>query len=490
MEGPLSSARNKYDLDFTELHDRALNFDTRAGDRILSRIRKRGESGRFTDMRVWDTSERAIELVYPENEDHAWAKGDSVDLEVTVGSQRILFEGLIVDEIRHNEFAKRIGIRYARRLEKWSRAERRSGPRWICSNQYYPICVATSPFISSGAVVFQVSDVSSEGMQLVCDISKTYLIPQLKIRLTVNFPLVGDFVTTVEVVRIGFDSVGGKDHLSIGVKFLKLTHEMRSVIAQYLIEFSNAPSLRALRDHGFKPPDPKRGVDFYFAKTESEIRAIWKLRRLAHENDDNIAITAVTDEEMSDKYDMVSRLIVGSYRGKIIATARTHFGSMDLPLEHENYVEWPQSLPRRDQVFEVSRVALDPEFQKGDLLFGLFQFIVMTYREERPYVVLSAWPHQVGLYEKLGFSDTGLRHKGDLWKHEQRVMIADGLASLCGRNLNPVTWNLTWRPVAERMIDCGVIEPKGMNKLRMEVYKAFGLPSRFVERIVTRPRKA
>ena len=70
MEGPLSSARNKYDLDFSELHDRALNFDTRAGDRILSRIRKRGESGRFTDMRVWDTSERAIELVYPENEDH------------------------------------------------------------------------------------------------------------------------------------------------------------------------------------------------------------------------------------------------------------------------------------------------------------------------------------------------------------------------------------------------------------------------------------
>lgn len=482
--------RARYDLDFSDLHEHALNFDTRSGDRVFARVRSRDDAAAtFVDMRVWDTSERAIELVYPVDSQKTWSKGEAVDLEVRIAGQRMLFEGLIVDQIRESDATRRIGIRYARRVEQWSQHERRVGPRWVCSDQFYPSCIATSPFVSGGATVFQVKDVSSEGMQLVCDISRTYLIPKMRVRLTVNFPLVGDFVTPVEIVRIGFDSQGGKDLLSVGVKFIQLTDEMRVVIAQYLIEFSNVPSLQALKDSGFRPPQPKRGIEFYFAKSEEDIREVWQLRKVAHLNDHNIADESLSDEDMSDRYDMVSRIVVGKHNGRIVATARAHFGSLDYPLEHETYVEWPKELPRRDEIMEISRVALHPEFQKADLLMGLFQYVVMTFREERPFVLLSAWPDQAGMYTRLGFSDTGLRYKAEIWTKEIHVLMGDGLAGLCGKNINPLVWNLTWRPAAERMIRSGVISPMGMNKFRFQFYKLFAWPARILERLSRGPKK-
>ena len=487
---PQPPSRQRYDLPFEHLHEGASNFDIRASDHVAARLRKRDSGvGGFSEVRVWDTSERAIEIVYPADLSQTWSTGDSVDLEITISGQRMLFEGLVVNQISANAHTKRIGIRYSRRIDPWSKQERRVGPRWVCSDQFYPTCIATSPFINAGPTIFQVRDVSSDGMQLTCDISKTYLVPKLKVRLTVNFPLVGDFVVNVEVARIGFDSIGGRDILSIGVRFLKLTEDMKAIIAQYLVEFSNVPSLQALRDNGFKPPEPKRGIEFYYAKTEQDLRDTWHLRKKAHLNDDNIAAQHVEDEDMSDWYDLSSRIILGKYRDRLVATARVHFGSLDYPLEQEGYVEWPKNMPRRDQIMEISRVALDPDFQKGDLLFGLFQFIVMSYREERPYVVLSAWPHQVKLYKKLGFSDTGLTHKEEFWRHKQNILIGNGLAGLCGKNMNPLVWNLTWRPAAERMIKNGIIEPKGMNRLRMAIYRLFAGPASLIQFFARGPRR-
>ena len=226
MDWAPRSTRNDYDLDFSELHGHAMPFDARETDNVVARVRKReANSKTLHQMQVWDTSERAIELVQRDEDSISLTVGDAVDLEVTISGQRMFFEGLVVDQIQNNEHAKRIGIRYARRIESWAKQERRRQPRWLCSDQFFPVCVATSPFIRGSTTIFQVRDLSTSGMQLACDISRTYLIPQMKIRLTVSFPLVGDFVAPVEIARIGFDSIGGRDVLSVGVRFLSLTRE-------------------------------------------------------------------------------------------------------------------------------------------------------------------------------------------------------------------------------------------------------------------------
>ena len=421
--------------------------------------------------------------------DDSFRKGDSIDLEIIVAGQRMFFEGLIVDLVQENEHVRLMGIRVSRRVERTTTDERRTSPRWLCSDQYFPTCVSTSPFMLHDITHFQVRDLSSSGMLLTCSLRNKYLLPGMKLRLTVNFPLVGDFVCLAKIIRIGFATRSGKDVLAVGVEFVDPTPQMLQTIAQYLIQFSNASSLEELRDYGLRPTSILRAVNFYFIKNEADYKEVLKLRRLAHEADGNFAQSTVTDEDMADINDARSRILVGSYRGKIITTARIHFHSIDEPMEHEAFVDWPPHLPRRDQIIEVSRAANHPDFRHGDLLIGLFQFIAATCRHEKPYFVIGSWPEMVSFYKKLGFKETGLSHSEPLWNREQNVMIVDALPTLLGRNITPIYWNIAWRIVAEHMLQNGVLEPSRMDRFRIALYRACSPMAKIVVQLRQRPRK-
>ena len=200
-----SGSRDRFSLDFSEIHETVFPADVRAQDRIVARIRKRVENSNFESIRIWKVSPLGIELV--QNENSKFDRGDKVDLEITIGGQRTHFEGLIVDLVRKNEDIDLIGIRLSNRGSDFESArEKRRSIRWICSDDFFPTCVSPTPGRFNEYIYFQIRDISKEGFLLICSLRNKYLIPGMQLNLIASFPMVGDISLPVCVVRVGITS--------------------------------------------------------------------------------------------------------------------------------------------------------------------------------------------------------------------------------------------------------------------------------------------
>ena len=486
------SPRSKYDLDFNEIHSGIRPADIRNTDRILARIRPRGvdETGEFEAIQIWKLSPLGVELVQSSN--RRFSKGDPVDLEITLAGQRAQFEGLVVDLVNSNDSIELIGIRLSKRkADEIPRDDRRSATRWLCSDEFFPTCMAPTPGRFDDFVYFQIRDISNEGLQLVCSLRNKFLISGMRLGLTAVFPMGSVASIQVEITRVGITSIGGRDRLVVGSKFVGLSAFARQTIGQYLVQFSEVESLEELRVAGLAPKNVSLGVDFYNLKSEEDYIEVLELRRLAHSLDGNLS-REVSSLEMGDLNDARARIVVGKYRGKIVATARIRYNQLDEPLEHEEYVVWPKELPRRDQIIEISRVATHPDFRRNNLLAALFRFICHNIiQPDRPWLVMSCLDKMVPFYQKLGLQKTGLRHTEPIWKDDRvlNVLIVNITDMVLGRGLNPFYWNLIWKEMALLLIEQQVVTPTGLDRIRILIYKAIGPLSDLVF-LLRRPRKA
>ena len=83
---------------------------------------------------------------------------------------------------------------------------------------------------------------------------------------------------TMTVARLALTAEGGKDYLEIGLEFIELTMQQRGAIGQYLIQFSDAESLKRIRSDGFFPTSLTKGVDYHYIKSESDFLEVLQLR--------------------------------------------------------------------------------------------------------------------------------------------------------------------------------------------------------------------
>jgi predicted GNAT family N-acyltransferase len=487
------SRRSNNGPNFSDIHGEIHPADIRAKERVLARIRPRKGDSAFESVRVWRLSPLGIELVADSLDLHL-EKGQPIDLELVVAGQRTVFEGLVVDVVGNHDGIGFLGVRLSRKLvSAVPGVERRTGERWLCSDDFLPTCVAPTPGRFDDFMYFQVRDISADGLQLSCSLRNKFLIPGMRFSLTTVFPMAQVIALDVEVVRVSIAAYAGRDRLVIGTKFKSLPEHARSILGQYILQFGNVETLEDLRKVGLAPKSVSLGVDFYNLKSEDDYRAVLDLRLLAHTRDGNIGEGGSADD-LADINDARARIIVGKYKGRTVATARVRFNDLDEPLEHEEFVEWPKSLPRRDQIVEISRVATHPDFRKNDLLAALFRYCYLNVvQSDRPWVVISCLDHMVSFYEKIGFSQTGLRHTEPLWKSDRvlNILIININELIVGRGVNPFYWNIMWRDVAQYMSSQSAIDPTGIDKIRLIAYRAFGPISSLALKYLrlTRPTK-
>jgi predicted GNAT family N-acyltransferase len=470
------SRRSSFDQDFPAIHSAVRPQDVRFTDRIVARLRRRNCSEDFIQYRVWRLSPLGVELVN-DGAGVSLTKGEPIDLEIVISGQRTFFEGLVVDVTHRTENLNIIGVRLARKVANDAPGrERRAGERWLCSDEFLPTGVAPTPGRFDDFIYFQVRDISGEGLLLSCSLRNKFLIPGMRLGLSVVFPMAEVAQIQVEIVRVAIASFGGRDRLIVGTKFCGISDHARRTLGQYVVQFSNIQSLDDLRAAALNPPSVSAGVDFYNLKSEEDYRSMLELRHLAHSLDGNL-VEGATPDDLADINDARSRIIIGKYHGRVVATARIRFNELDEPMEHEAYVEWPKHLPRRDQIFEVSRVATHPNFRRNDLLAALFRYTYLNVvQQDRPWVVMSCLDRMIPFYESLGFVNTGIRHTEPQWRDDRvlNIMMANAFDLILGRNVNPIYWNLVWRDVALHFRSQDLIEVSGIDRIRILLYRAIG----------------
>lgn len=461
--------------DTAELHGDIVPFDIRNSHVVNARIRGISNGSRFDkQFKVWRISPLGVELVYDPTVDIK--KGTEVELELKIGDRKSLLTGLAVDNIVDKNGSMYLHIRLiARTKERIESIERRSSNRWICSDEYYPTAVASNPAIFNEFIYFSVRDISYGGFKLQTSLRNKFVVPGMTIECLMNFPMISNIKVKFEIKTVRVEMIYGKEVLAVGATYDVKNRELIEVLGQYLMQFGNVLSLDQMRSAGFTVKSISNAINFSYVRTKEEYEEVLKLRFSSYLLAGKIK-EGMTHLDMADSYDSRSRIVIGKFRGEVVASARLTFSQYNEVMEQEKFVQWPMELPRRDEMVEVMRACTRFDFRRSDLLISMFKFISLSVAQsERRWIVMCATDEMKPLYKKLGFSEVGLKYEhAKLNNLVHNVMLADVPGAMEGSNVGPIMWNVVWSDVSAYLEKYGVIEPNPLSVIRLTIYRALG----------------
>jgi predicted GNAT family N-acyltransferase len=473
-----------------ELHGTYYPTDVYPGEAISATVRSITAGVEIIESaRVWRISPLGLELIL-DTEPSALQVGNLVDIDLRLGATVTQLAGLAIVKT-NNELGNRIlGVRLIDRSpERFDGADRRGKPRWICGEQFIPVCVAANPARFSDFVYLRVREISANGMRLLTSLRNKFLVKGMTLDCVTSFPFISQLPLKMVIENVRLTTEGGKDFLSVGVSLGELSRQERQVIGQYLIQFGEGVSLDDLRKQDMAPRSLGSSVEFSFVRTLDDYQQVLELRKLAYRAAAKIP-QHFEANDMADIYDTRSRIVIGKHKGKVVASAGLVFNEYHDRMEIEENIEWPALLPRRDEMVEVIRNCTHPSYRGSDLLMAMFQFIAITVTQsKRRYVVIGCTEDLVGLYSRIGMERQNLDYRhSKLVDSPHTVMLGDIPKAMSGATVNPLFWNAVWAPTTRYMVDTQILEMTQADRARMNVYRLFGPISALLQRRMKRPR--
>ncbi len=493
MSQTLTALTNRYKqfAPDPELHGSYYPTDVYPGEAISATVRSVGGEGAVVESaRVWRLSPLGLELIV-EPLPSKLEVGSVVDIDLRLGTTVTSLAGLAIITATNEVGNKILGIRLIDRSpERFDGTDRRGTPRWICGDQFIPVCVAANPARYSDFVYLRVKEISANGMRLLTSLRNKFLVKGMTLDCVASFPFISQLPLKMVIENVRLTTDGGKDFLSIGVSLGELSRQERQVIGQYLIQFGEGVSLDDLRKQDLAPRSLGSSVEFSFVRTLEDYQQVLELRRLAYRAAGKIP-EDFGASDMADIYDTRSRIVIGKHRGKVVASSGLVFNEYHDRMEIEENVEWPPLLPRRDEMVESIRTCTHPSFRGSDLLMAMFQFIAITVAQsKRRYIVIGCTHDLVGLYSRIGMERQKIEYRhSKLVDSPHTVMLGDIPKAMSGATVNPLFWNAVWAPTTKYMVDTQILELTQADRARMNLYRLFGPISLLLQRRMKRPRK-
>lgn len=445
----------------------------RTQDRIAARFRPVTVESEYEDSRVWGLNPFGIELISPMCYEGLGA-GQRVQVDLVLFGQRTKFDGVIAGKETLMKQGVLLTIRFLYEDEPRDQRPQRTGTRWLCSDKFLPVGVAPSPTYFDDWMYFHVRDISGSGMLLSTSLRNKYILPGTCLKIALMFPASGNTTVEFHIRRVGVVSEGGGDLLQVGGSFEGIEPKSRVVIGQYLIQFAPHAMLEELKSAKFVPESLFRGVTIRYAKSDDEYRRVLNLRYEANKASDQIG-SAVSGEDLSESDDARSRILLATRGSDDVATIRIRFPGLEDQIEAEKYLSWPASLPRRDEFFEVSRLAISPAYRGRDVMPSVFHCVLLSaIGADRPWITVSAMEKYISFYKKIGFVETGLKYRDPRWSNELHVLVMNGMEAMKGKGTSIFYWNLIWSPVLRDFQRDGVVVLKGMERVRIAVMRLIG----------------
>lgn len=443
------------------------------------------------ELPIWRLSPLGIEL-RADKSTQPLEKGQNVNIKLKIGNTETEFYGLIVDHVVEKLNLQILGIRLVAKIEqRVSGADRRTQRRWVCSEHYQPTLCALNPGKFNDYIYFMVRDISESGLRLITSLRNKFIVVGMKLDCIASFPLVSQTRITIEITNLKIIEREGKEYLSIGASIVNEDIRIREVMSQYLLQFGIVDTLRDLKAERLPLPSTQGVVEYGFVKTEDEYREVLNLRYEAY-NDNGKLPEWYKAKDMADQFDSRARIAIGKIKGKIVVSARLIFNEIDQKMEQESYINWPQDLPRREEVVEIMRLCTSTEYRGSDLLTGMFQFIAISVvQSKRPWIVTCSTDDMLSIYEKIGFKKVNLNYNHIVLNNTlHHVLIANVPNVMCGKGVDPITWNLLWSSVSRYLNEYNIVTPDLLLRLRMVTYRLFSPLAQYIGRFMKKPRKA
>ena len=312
----------------------------------------------------------------------------------------------------------------------------------------------------------------------------------MKLRGIFNFNMNGDIEVKFEIVNIRFYREKGKELIAVGTKFIDPSTKLKEIIGQYLFQFGEISSLKELKENNLISRNVSSKVDFRFVKNEKEYREVLELRKTAYLN---VGKAKESDkvESFSDIYDARSRIVIGEFNGKIIATSRLTFHEHTDQFEQQEFSDKLEGFPQPHESLEIMRVCVHPDFQSSDVLLGMFHFNALTaVQSKRKFVVMSVTEEMLLFYSRIGFQATDIKYPHPVLNNTtHHVCVADVVEGMSGKNCHPVYWNIVWADITRYLEDYDLINLGPTAKMRMNFYRLLKPAASYLRKKVRSPRK-
>ncbi|MFW7378738.1 MAG: GNAT family N-acyltransferase [Oligoflexus sp.] len=237
---------------------------------------------------------------------------------------------------------------------------------------------------------------------------------------------------------------------AFGILLRRPSTRFRNSMGQILFQSSSEHTPKKIRESGLLAGSLRHLVHYHIIETQEEYQELLALRFQAYQKAGKISAKGKI-EDMGDRFDQRSKILVAKHLGKIVASMRLILNGEQEPGEHEQFVHFPHYFPSRSEIIEITRVCTDPNYRGSDLLQGLFQFASkVTISLDRPWILGSSTPALLPLYRKIGFLPSELKYIHQDLNHEAHVIfMAHKDDILFGRNVGAIHWNVMYREVYE-----------------------------------------
>ncbi|MCB0413732.1 MAG: PilZ domain-containing protein [Bdellovibrionales bacterium] len=452
------------------LHSPFFPEEVREHDFIFGKLTiHRDEKPETFKAKIWRISPLGIEFTFFDS-DIRLAKGEKIEFNLFLFDKKMSYSGLILDEeLKDNHYFVRLN---QENLADHIGKDRRLAKRWAASEFFYPSCTTKDPVKYNQYIHFKVKNMSKNGLQLVTSLRNKFLFVGMEIECILNFPLSAQFSSKLEIKNVSIKNEGQNQYLQLGVRFKTNIKQMRQSIAQYLLQFGSATSLTALLKEGLNPKTMNSSISFSYVKTEEEFKEVLSLRHRNYLSSNKIDKT-LTPEDMADKYDARSRIVIGKYRNKIVASCRLIFSDNTLSLEHSEYINLEKVLPDSNQIVEMMRLCIDPDFRGSLVMLEMFEFMALTIvHSKRKWILTSVTKDKVKRYLNIGFKDTGLNYCHEkLNGIEHRILIGNVEKAMLGEGVSPLYWNLVWSGISNYMDGYKILSRSEGSQLRIALYR-------------------
>ena len=467
----LSAPKRFEHVRLADIHASIVPADVREGENIVALIPSPRDSNSVSEYRVWGISPLGADLWLRDNPARL-ASGEHVDVAIRIGGQLCEFAGLMLSHPRVEGSKRLISLRWCSEDVPRDHSNRRSQKRWQSGPAFPPTIVSSNPCRLNDSMYFKVMDVSSKGMRLQTSLRNKHLVPNLKLDCKLSIPGDGDVRSRFTIRWTKIDTDAGREVLSLGARFDGPDKALVSSIGQYVFQFGPPASMAEIRQSGLWLKSAAAGVEFTHVRTEQEYKQVLELRRLSYSQAGKMSVDA-TLEKLADEFDARARILIAKHRGNVVASLRIIFHGPEDRLEEERFVALPPGFPRNEELLEVMRVCTHPDYRKSEILYRLFQqLMVVALQVRRRWIVGSATRELLPLYLRLGCKRTGLiyRHEdlGDL-EHELFLLNVPGVIK--GEGVSPIVWNIVGEEICRHALLHDLLELDTWSKIRLFHFK-------------------
>jgi hypothetical protein len=390
-----------------------------------------------------------------------------LEVDLMVREEKISLKGVVVEAKDQVISLKWVFIQQS--LEDGS--DRRKAQRWLCGTEFSPTGICANPLKYNDFIHFSMEDISLNGAQIITSMRNKLLVPGMSLETLMNFPMIGQTHLFVEIIYCKIVSVRGKEMFSLGCRFKKITPMQSEMIGKYLLQFGVGTTPRELKEAGFKVASFLSLSTFSYVKTKEELDQVIDLRERSWKASEPL-LQSAKREDFTDSFDAKSKIIFSSYKNRCFATIRLFFPQSAEEMEHAQETDIPGEVAPYNELCEMTRIVVDPDFRAAEVLAGLMnQAAISCLQNNRRYILSSAKDNLLPVYKKMGAKIVGNPFSSALFSFEARLIVFDIHKLALAEGVHPVVWILLYRDTTKFLTQNGLIQPTTLQTIKISFLK-------------------